>query len=432
MKNDNLVFAFNWLPRDFGNQEEKATFADLSITVSGLLASEVEDRLAKTVRDTFRTSAYQLAYWFAENWWRLRWEPERETNDWQMSHDLCSIGGGYIWPNISLFCDGEFISVKSTRSQPNKTEPIRFLADFLTIVPANSFFRDLDFFIAAIIERLTQRNLPNTKLHQLWAEVVAERSDPEATKWRKKEAILGLDPDSGPPEIIEGLNANGLTLGNDAVEEIAAAKTIETLATIDHIHQQVKASPYSIRIPDFSHLRLEVLQGIKMDSLPWEKGETVALIIRKNLGLGDAPVYNTKLGDIFSVPASIIDTSSDTVTAEMAAGYRVNQSTDQMNVFLNRRPKTSRRFALMRLIGDHLMFNNDDRLLPATDTKTARQKFQRAFAQEFLCPFESLNTFLENKPLTDDSFEEAAVYYDVSPLLVKTTLRNKGVLERDA
>jgi len=42
------------------------------------------------------------------------------------------------------------------------------------------------------------------------------------------------------------------------------------------------------------------------------------------------------------------------------------------------------------LVGDHLYAHAADRVLPATDAGTARQKFQRAFAQALLCPFDTL------------------------------------------
>lgn len=42
-----------------------------------------------------------LAEWFAANWWRLRWEPEKENLtaqqqlDWDLSHRLAAAASGY-------------------------------------------------------------------------------------------------------------------------------------------------------------------------------------------------------------------------------------------------------------------------------------------------------------------------------------------------
>jgi hypothetical protein len=67
---------------------------------------------------------------------------------------------------------------------------------------------------------------------------------------------------------------------------------------------------------------------------------------------------------------------------------------------------------------------------PLTRAKTARQKFQRAFAAELLCPFEELQGMLPAAP-EDDDVETAARHFEVSPLLVRTSLVNKGTLPRE-
>jgi Zn-dependent peptidase ImmA (M78 family) len=69
--------------------------------------------------------------------------------------------------------------------------------------------------------------------------------------------------------------------------------------------------------------------------------------------------------------------------------------------------------------------------LPATGVYTQRQKFQRAFAQEFLCPFMALREFLGKDRPDDEAIEEAASHFQVSPLLIRSALVNKGILERE-
>jgi len=47
--------------------------------------------------------------------------------------------------------------------------------------------------------------------------------------------------------------------------------------------------------------------------------------------------------------------------------------------------------ASSRLMGDYLLYgNHGTSWLASTDLRTSRQKYQRAFAAEFLCPFRSL------------------------------------------
>ena len=98
---------------------------------------------------------------------------------------------------------------------------------------------------------------------------------------------------------------------------------------------------------------------------------------------------------------------------------------------LRSRWPTGQRFELCRLIADALIAPDGELLLPATTAYTSRQKFQRAFAQEFLCPFESLMERLGSSSPEDEDIEEAAAYFEVSPLLIRTTLVNKNILRRD-
>jgi hypothetical protein len=49
-----------------------------------------------------------------------------------------------------------------------------------------------------------------------------------------------------------------------------------------------------------------------------------------------------------------------------------------------------------------------------------------------LCPVEDLKGFVATDQPTDDQIEEAANEFEVSPLLIKTTLVNQGLLELQA
>jgi len=60
-------------------------------------------------------------------------------------------------------------------------------------------------------------------------------------------------------------------------------------------------------------------------------------------------------------------------------------------------------------------------LKPATRTYTYRQKLQRAFAAEFLCPFEALDDLMEGD-FSDEAIQDAAAHYNVSELAVRTLL----------
>ena len=113
------------------------------------------------------------------------------------------------------------------------------------------------------------------------------------------------------------------------------------------------------------------------------------------------------------------------------AGFREAGSTDSFLASISSKYGTSRRFELACLAADHLAAGEEDVLLPGTRSMTSRQKFQRAFAQEFPCPFSVLEEYLGTNYPNNDDIYDAAQHFDVSPLLIHTTLVNKGVLGRE-
>jgi len=92
---------------------------------------------------------------------------------------------------------------------------------------------------------------------------------------------------------------------------------------------------------------------------------------------------------------------------------------------------TSRRFDIARLIGDAAVAEQADALSPLTRSRTARQKFQRAAAQELLCPVEGLVERVTLPVPDEDELVEAAQYYQVSEHVVATTLVNHRLVSRD-
>ena len=62
---------------------------------------------------------------------------------------------------------------------------------------------------------------------------------------------------------------------------------------------------------------------------------------------------------------------------------------------------------------------------------TSRQQFQRAFAQEFLCPYDKLQEVLGAGPPSVDDVEYAAEHFAVSTWVVMCALANNGAVSRD-
>lgn len=429
--NQKFGIDFEWLPRESGDVLEAASFAALTIRVNGQVGTEAEDLLAKTIRSNVRASAYCLALWLASNWWRLRWEPEAASISWKMSHNLAAAGGGYAWPDLSFNTDGEVVWVHCRPTPVNTPDPIRFLSNFDTYLPVAVFKRGLDDFVAAVIERVTHQAKNASLLSELWGDVLEERRVPELAEWRKLEAMMGFDPEQGPEGLIDGLRNQSPGFGKGLVEELAAAAGSKALDVLDFLKGEGQSRTAAAEIPEAASIANQLPGLFEGSLLPWQKGAAAARLARSTWRLGPGPVSNGTLCDLFGLSESVFHEPMTVPRLAVSAGYRDNGAGNTFRLFLNKKHPSSLRFSLGRLVGDHLLADSRERILPATEAKTARQKFQRAFAQEFFCPFEELMQSFEGGGLSDDGIEDAAAYFEVSPLLVKTLLVNRGVLGRD-
>ena len=424
-----LQFAFDWLESRASSHEERITYAALTVQVDGRVLTEVEDVLVKTIRPHIHVSLYPLALWFAANWWRLRWEPMSDSavsSDWRMSHSLAAVGHGWAWPDLSFASDGETVRLDLKASDPG-ISPVRYLRDWTAHVDAAGFEQAVSDLIETVLRRLEGFGMNRTQIHDIWKQVSAERMDPAQSRWRKLEALLGCDPDESDEARVAHLIELGDEIGQQAVDEVVAELRAGAPDALDRLVVDVRpvASPITVPIVPLE-LPLHSSERAPDAGPPWLRGELAAQAARAAWGVPRGPVRNSLLSELFDIEPLVLE-SADLFESPFPAGFR-NEGERSMSVALARRHPLSRRFALLRLVADHLNAHGTDRLLPATEAGTARQKVQRAFAQEFLCPLEDLSDFLAGKRIDSEMIETAAAHFQVSPLLVQHKLENKGIL----
>lgn len=424
----NFTIDAEWKSADHGEGEVRHTSAFMRIAFDTLIATHSEDDRLKTVSDRVRLSAYPLAQWLAASWWRLRWESRREKPalSWRMSHETASAGYGFIWPRLTFASDGEFVSVRCHPSRKVATEPVRYLSDFMTIMPASLFERTIDAFMDHVLARLGAVGLPKTDLRELWDEVQEERRDPEAYRYRKLEAQLGYDPDDAPDGLVDRFLGLTDAIGPQALEEIApvcagpdpeaALQRITSLTQPGGAQGRLGLSPVGQRPGDKA-------------AYPYERGWRLAHQVRSALALPGGPVSNRKLADVLSMRPDVIE-PHDPERPPLALAVR-DDLEGGFSFHFSKKPRHGRRFEAARLLADLLLAPADERWLPLTSAKTARQKVQRAFAAEFLCPVEELKAFLKDD-FSDSRIEDASDYFDVSELAIRSHLINNDLLSRDA
>jgi hypothetical protein len=204
-----------------GSPEERACFGLFSVRCGANELTAGLDYFTSSLRAGPLVSGYHAGEWFAWNWWRLRYEPRSTAPEWWRAHVMSAIGEGYAWPNLTIYSDG-VRTVLSAKPSRVDAKPFRYLGSNPVAVPSKVFEGAVDAFIRRLIARLRDEGVVKTNLDRIWDDVLAERSDPNLARRRQLEALLGRDPDEGNEEDVEQLAADASSLGEGAVEELAA------------------------------------------------------------------------------------------------------------------------------------------------------------------------------------------------------------------
>lgn len=439
---DELTFSLSVEELDSGPPEEQATYGILAIAANDRLLTAGKDTQMQKLFYGPRVSGYPLAEWLAWNWWRIRWEGGRPVNEtgareWEFAHRMATVGDGYAWPDIAIFCDGPHAHL---RSEPTR-EPGAVLFEYLGSASAERISTGgleaaMDDFIAGTVARLDDRGVRDTNLHRVWADLQAERADPDLARFRRVEARLGCDPDEVAESVIRRRLADADELGEEALGEVAAAAALSGAATENAMWAADfadAAERYGFDSAPRDGAALADREGLPRwgEAAPWIVGERLARRLREQERLDGQPLDNAQL-------TAMAGTTADTIS-------RGNQRFNGMSFTLDRhdgdarialRPwrDTGRRFMLARLIGDRLLGasagRTGERLLPATDTRTYRQKAQRAFAAELLSPIDAVDDFLGGDYSYDNQCE-VAERFAVSERAIRTQLLNHGRIARE-
>jgi len=372
-----------------------------------------------------------LAFWLVDNWWRLRWEcvPSGERSpEWRLAHELASIGGGYIWPRLAIWGEGERVGLASRSDPPGVVGPVRYLSDALLFIAGNSFEAAADAFLASAADDAAGFGSDRAALKAQFDALQAERRDPEMAGWRRLEAQSGFDPDSAPEALMLALAQLAGRYGESGVEE--AVQASPGSAAADVLSREIAVANQAGWVCDFSAAIAAVGgRGHAGAQPPWRAAEEAGRRVRAALGVGSGPVPNQTLVGLLKVDPRALDVIA-APGAPLAYGLRLKARPEAPDrVALRSRWPASRRFELTRALGDAIC-GDGDALGPLARSKTARQKFQRAFAQNLLCPYEGLMGYIGTTDPSDEDIEAAAKHFDVSERVVQTTLVNNNVVER--
>ena len=369
-----------------------------------------------------------LAFWFVDNWWRIRWEPTPHQNfnaEWRLAHHLSSAGTGYHWPNVSIWGEGSRVGVAVHADASNLQRSLIFVAQpRLDYVPSSTLEDAIDCFVQDVLKHVGNAC---DGLDAEYRQLQSERTDPAVATWRKLEAMLGFDPDDAPSDLVDGFEALTERYGAEPLEEAALAHQGERASeALEHCIEAAESSNVLIRAP-FS-IDTDMI-GVARTSPqpPWLLAVDAAAQLRDRLGVPPGPIRNTRLSEIVGTNVDHLGTRRRS-TFDIPYALRLRQETGS-KLALRSIWSHTRRFELCRSLGD-VIWSGDDAMGPLSAAKSERQKFQRAFAQGFLCPFADLQAYINTDKPGEDDIHAAARHFHVSERLIETTLVNNHVIDQ--
>lgn len=419
-----ISFTCEWLSAGQDAPELRDTTARFTLRVGGVSLTQNEDVWSKTVRDSVLLSAYPLATWLAASWWRLNYEPLPKhgvtpTVDWRMGHEIGAANHGFVWPRIVLAPDGEAIQVWAAPSSPSGIQSVRYLTGLEAprSIPAQNFQHAVDQFIGTVLSRLHAMGHPDTELAALWNLVREDRASPETLKERSIEAQMGYDPQECPPEVMAEALRLDAQMGAAALAELAPVFGGASLGKISDLASTVGLQGK----PEIPHVNV-----LSSAQPPWQRAVETAGRLRQATGIGGEPIDDVSLYGFLGLKAKAVDAWEP--PPRPAAGLAVPTTHEGLKYVPRKRHPRAKRFEFARFLAD--LLNSDakvPRWLTTTDLATSRQKFQRAFAAEFLCPIHSLVSFLGGD-FSEAAVEDAGTHFGVSDQTVESLLANNGYI----
>jgi len=418
-------FIYDWRVAGNDPPEFRNTMADLALHVGNVNLMKNEDIWYRKIRESVLVSAYPLAIWLASSWWRLNWEPLPAPGfvpsaDWRMAHEPGAADHGFVWPRIIFASDCEMMQVWAAPSGENENQSVRYLngLDKPAFITLADFQYGAEDFINAVISRLNALDCRNTDLSNLWQLIQEDCSDAESAKYRRLEAEMGYDPDECPEELMDKALALDKKMGAAALSELAPVygKSQTPLSAIEEIADSsgLLGKP---AVPPFA--------ASDTQGAPWQRAFAAAGALRHTLGNPHNMIDNAGMCELLGLKESEVDQWSPLKYNKAAIAVPVR---NQFKFIPRKKHPTGKRFELARFIGDYLLTGHTEgQWLTSTDIRTSRQKYQKAFAAEFLCPIAALQGFLQND-YSEDAVEDAAQHFQVSQTTVNSLLVNNGLI----
>ncbi len=418
-----LRFDVDWRSWDDPDPLIARTTTNLKIMLEGICVTRNADTWSETTSDGVLVSAHPLAAWLASSWWRLHHEvvpclqEATPPVDWRLRHEMAAANHGYVWPLLMFTTDRRVMNVQAKPFPANTERSFRYLTGLPApaAIPVPAFTEACRNFIEAVLARLDAAGHTDSDLKHHWETIVAELKDPLETRKRRVEAQFGFDPEECPPKLLSELMDVEADKGEDVIAELAAVRSLRNGGGALPIRELFEL-PGVVLEPE-----LPELPAPSPELSPSLRARLDAAALRRVVGAGDGHLKDSVLVEMLGVDARTLDGAHVNDRRPAAIAGRIDEN--RVRFVARKRHPSARRFELARLIGGCLdtIFRDGNQWLASTDAATARQKYQRAFAAEFLCPFDSLAAFMDGDH-SEAAIEDAAVEFGVGERTVSAQL----------
>lgn len=393
--------------------ELRATWGRLRIMIGDEIVTLVKELESPSqIRESIDAAAYPLAEWLALNWWDLETASHLPTYG---GLNLSGAGEGFPWPSMTLRSDRQQMWVQSLRwNDPNQR--VRVLGSVDAMLDADEVRHALSRFIDATVRRLEDCNVTDTLLQEEWASI--QSSDTDEREFAIVAASWGFDPYNISDDDASALLSAADTLGDSALfADLSRAVPISGLGSADRwVRDALERTAPTRLLKGLGVPLLEPLADVS-GSAPWREGYERARRLRNALDLTpERPVAIEELVGLASATTeppgnieALVRIDGDAMGAVVGPGIG---------------PATPRgRFIGARTLARRITAPQTSSSLLTRGSRYT-DRFERAFAAEFLAPAEGIEKRLGGD-YSDAALAQVAEKLGVSPRVVEHQVENQ-------
>jgi hypothetical protein len=400
--------------------ELKATWARLEITIGDEVVTRVNAQRSSSVRSGIYVPLFPIAEWLVSNWFFL-WDEWRNDAP-QRRHNLISAREGFALPDLTFHPTESHMELVWQRARAPYSG-LEFLSQGSASVLKAAVREECTRLIEAVVERLNGLSAEGrgigSRLSSDWELLKQVFQNDEERAFCERAARLGHDPFAIEEAVADQIENLGSVLPEPMIDDFCDAIPLGEIASgaetvRSFIDSAAPVAPFSGK---WNEVRRHI--GTTHTEIPWRDGYRQASRFRAYLGLnGHTPVDldqflseafgNFATGD-FAAPTGIDGISCRFDGSGPVVGVPRQLRDDR------------KRFVVARALGDFLRIGESSLI---TRSHTEHQQRNRAFAAEFLAPAESLRARILARTVDEESVQELAEEFHVSPAVIRYQIEN--------